>query len=81
MLAFWFLTTKDFQSNTVNVLYNVSATSFTPVRDFCNSPSKAYLKHVFDKGMRELNKYQKKKFGKVTSEVEVLAFGTYVFES
>ena len=31
-----------------------------------------YLKHGFDKGMRELNKY-KKKLLKVKSEVEVLA--------
>ena len=40
-----------------------------------------YLKHEFDKGMRELNKYKKKKFLKVKSQVEVLAFGAYVFES
>ena len=40
-----------------------------------------YLKHKFDKGMRELNKYKKKKFVKVKSQVEVLAFGVYVFES
>ena len=40
-----------------------------------------YLKHEFDKGMRELNKYKKKKFLKVKSQVEVLAFGVYVFES
>ena len=32
--------------------------------------------------MRELNKYKKKKkFLKVKSQVEVLAFGAYVFES
>ena len=31
--------------------------------------------------MRELNKYQKKKFGQVKSQVEVVAFGAYVFES
>ena len=31
--------------------------------------------------MRELNKYQKKKFGMVKYQVEVLAFGAYVFES
>ena len=40
-----------------------------------------YLKHEFDKGMRELNKYKKKKFLKVKSQVEVLAFGAYAFES
>ena len=40
-----------------------------------------YLKHKLDKGMRELNKYKKKKFLKVKSQVEVLAFGAYVFES
>ena len=41
-----------------------------------------YLKYEFDKGMRELNKYKKKKkFLKVKSQVEVLAFGAYVFES
>ena len=40
-----------------------------------------YLKHKFDKGMHELNKYKKKKFVKVKSQVEVLAFGVYVFES
>ena len=40
-----------------------------------------YLKHKFDQGMRELNKYKKKKFVKVKSQVEVLAFGVYVFES
>ena len=39
------------------------------------------LKHELDKGMRELNKYKKKKFLKVKSQVEVLAFGAYVFES
>ena len=31
--------------------------------------------------MRELNKYQKKKFRKMKSQCEVLAFGAYVFES
>ena len=31
--------------------------------------------------MRELNKYQKKKFGDLESQVEVLAFETYVFRS
>ena len=40
-----------------------------------------YLKHESDKDMRELNKYKKKKFLKVKSQVEVLAFGAYVFES
>ena len=40
-----------------------------------------FLKHEIDKGMRELNKYKKKKFLKVKSQVEVLAFGAYVFES
>ena len=40
-----------------------------------------YLKHKFDKGMHELNKYKKKKFLKVKSQVEVLALGVYVFES
>ena len=40
-----------------------------------------YLKREFDKGMRELKKHQKKKLFKVKSQVEVLAFGAYVFES
>ena len=40
-----------------------------------------YLKREFGKGMRELNKYKKKKLLKVKSQVEVLAFGAYVFES
>ena len=40
-----------------------------------------YIKRELDKGMRELNKYKKKKFLKVKSQVEVLAFGAYVFES
>ena len=31
--------------------------------------------------MPELNKYKKKKFAKVKSQGEVLAFGSYVFES
>ena len=38
------------------------------------------MKHELDKGMRELNKYNKKKFLKVKSQVEVLAFGAYLFE-
>ena len=58
-LPFWFLTSKHCHSNTVNVLYHVSAASFRPVRDFRNSPQKVYLKHEFHKGMRELNKYKK----------------------
>ena len=81
MSPFCFLMSNHYQSNTVNVLYHVPATSFPPVRDFCNSPEKVYLKHEFDKGMREFNKYQKKIFWKVKSHVEVLAFGEYVFES
>ena len=80
-LPFWFLMSKHCQSNTVNVLCHVSATSFPLVRDFCNSPENVYLKHEFDKAMSELNKYKKKKFGKVKSQVEVLAFAAYVFES
>ena len=40
-----------------------------------------YLKQEFDQGMRELNKYKKKKLLKMKSQVEVLAFGAYVFES
>ena len=41
------------------------------------------MKHEFDKGMRELNKYKKKKVieGKVKPQAEVLAFGAYIFES
>ena len=31
--------------------------------------------------MRELNKYKKKIFWKVKSQVEVLAFGAYVFKN
>ena len=31
--------------------------------------------------MREFKKYKKKNFGKVKSQVEVLAFGAYAFES
>ena len=31
--------------------------------------------------MRELNKYKKKQLWKVKCQVEVLAFGAYVFES
>ena len=59
-LPFWYLTSKHCHSNTVNILCNVSAASFPSVRDFGNSPQKLYLKHEFDKGMRELNKYKKK---------------------
>ena len=81
MSSFWFLASKHCHSNTVNVLYRVFATSFPPVRDFRNSLEKVHLKREFDKGMRELNKYKKKIFWKVKSQVEVLAFGTYVFES
>ena len=40
-----------------------------------------YTKHEFDKGMRELNKYKKKKLLKVKPQAEVLAFGAYMFES
>ena len=39
------------------------------------------MKHEFDKGMRELNKYKKKKLLKVKPQAEVLAFGAYMFES
>ena len=39
------------------------------------------MKHEFDKGMRELNKYKKKKLLKVKPQAEVLAFGVYMFES
>ena len=39
-----------------------------------------YLKHEFDEGMRELNKYNKKKFLKVKSQVEVLAVSTAVLQ-
>ena len=42
---------------------------------------KYYLKHEFDKGMRELNKTKKNKLLKMKSHVEVLAFGAHVFES
>ena len=80
-LPFWSSMSKHCHSNTVNVLCYVLATSFLPVRDFCNSSKKIFLKHEFDKGMRELNRYMKKKFLKVRSQVEVLAFGAYVFES
>ena len=62
MIPFWFLTSKHCHTNTVNVLLQVSATSFPPVRDFRNSPEKVYLKDKFDKGMREFNKYKKKSF-------------------
>ena len=80
-LPFWYLTSKHCYSYTVNAPCHVSARSFPPVREFRNSPEKVYLKHEFDKGMREFNKYQKKIFWKVKSHVEVLAFGEYVFES
>ena len=39
------------------------------------------MKHEFDKGMREMNKYKKKKLLKVKPQAEVPAFGAYVFES
>ena len=78
-LPFCFLTSKHCHSNTVNVLCHVSATSFPPLRDFRNSPSKIDLKHEFDKGMHELNKYKKKNIGRVKSQVEFLAFGAHVF--
>ena len=39
------------------------------------------MKHEFDKGMRELNKYKKKNLLKVKPQAEVLAFGAYMFES
>ena len=39
------------------------------------------FEHEFDKGMRELDKYKKKKLLKVKPEAEVLAFGAYMFES
>ena len=40
-----------------------------------------YTKHEFDKDMRELNKYKKKKLLKVKPQAEVLAFGANMFES
>ena len=40
-----------------------------------------YLKHEFDIGFCELNKYKKKKLLEVKSQVEVLVFGAYAFES
>ena len=40
-----------------------------------------YLKHEFDIGFCELNKCKEKKLLEVKSQVEVLAFGTYAFES
>ena len=67
--------------STVNVRCHVSATSVPPVRDFRISPEKIDLKEKSEKGMREWNKYKKKIFWKVKSQVEVLAFGAYVFES
>ena len=39
------------------------------------------MKHEFDKGMRELNKYKKKKLLKAKLQAEVLAFGACMFES
>ena len=60
MLPFWYLMSKPCHSNTVNVLCHVSAASFLSVRDFCNSPEKVNLKHEFEKGMYELNKYEEK---------------------
>ena len=60
-LPFLFLTSRNCHSNTVNVLCHVSAGSFPPVREFCNSPQKVYLKYKFDKGMCELNNCKKKK--------------------
>ena len=42
---------------------------------------KSLSKQEFDKGMRELNKYKKKKLLKVKPQAEVLAFGSYMFES
>ena len=42
---------------------------------------KSLSKQEFDKGMRELNKYKKKKLLKVKPQAEVLAFGAYMFES
>ena len=42
---------------------------------------KSLSKPEFDKGMRELNKYKKKKLLKVKPQAEVLAFGAFMFES
>ena len=42
---------------------------------------KSLSKQESDKGMRELNKYKKKKLLKVKPQAEVLAFGAYMFES
>ena len=39
------------------------------------------MKHEFDKGIGELNKYQEKKLLKVKPQAEGLAFGAYMFES
>ena len=39
------------------------------------------MKHEFDIGMREMNKYKKKKLLEVKPQAEVPAFGAYMFES
>ena len=39
------------------------------------------MKHEFGKGMRELNKYKKKRLLKVKPLTAVLAFGAYMFKT
>ena len=81
MLPFSFLTSKHRHSKTVNVLCHVSATSFPPGRDFRNSPKKVYFNTNSIKVSENSINIGKKIFWKVKSQVEVLPFGAYVFES
>ena len=50
ILPHWYLISKHYHSNTVNVFRRVSAASFPSVKGFRNSPKKIYLKHKFEKG-------------------------------
>ena len=79
-LPFWFSTSQHCDGNTINFVCHVSEGSFPPVTNSHNSPSTVYLKHKFDKGMRELNKCEQKELLKVKFQIEVLAFGTDMFE-